>query len=330
MAYLLTDEEMNMSADELYELAVEVYIGEGDIYEREERHDELLRAAIKKVKGGHLRSMWALADSLSSNESGRLEAAKLYERIAKNYGDERAAYFGGYILYFKTHGSEHTLNRAMKLLTFASEKNIAEAIEIVGNHYMYFDYLDKEGHALAARLLKKAEDTRLFAFRESTMGRLYELLGEYLSEGRGTPCDPKGAFEAFEMAIRYGNTLTEHDLGECYLTGFGTQKDPQKAFECFMNTKHLYASQYRIGWCYLYGEGVDKDEIEGMKWLADAAAGGDGNAMYEYALATIEGRGVAKNEKIGISLMKEAFEEGASMSAYNYLNKLFPEDYPLD
>jgi TPR repeat protein len=321
---------MEMSADELYEHALFVYNRDGGEAEKSERFEALLRLAIKKKRGGHVKAMRCLADHLELYEKRLIEAAKIYEKLATKHNDAHAAYKGGYIFYYKADASAETEERALGLLSIAAEANIAEAIVMVAEHYMLFAFGDEEKLAYAAKLLKKIEDTRLHAYRDSTMGRFYYLLGSYLKDGLGTECDPEGAFDAFQMSIRVGSYLTEYDVGECYLTGFGTEKDTKKAFECFMNTKELYSSQYRIGWCYMYGEGVEKDEAEGIKWLGEAALNGDADAMYEYALATIEGRGVEADAERGLSLMEEAFDEGASMSAYNYLNKLFPDDYPLD
>ena len=329
-SYELNDIENGMSADALYEHALSTYIGEAEAPYRKERYEALLRAAIAKKKGGHRKAMRALAQHLGADEPRGLEAARLYERLALKYGDERAAYEGGYYFYFNARGSEYTIKRAIKLLTIAAEGNVAEAIVIIGEHYMYFEHSDEEGKRLAVRLLKKVESTRLWADFDDTMGRLYSLLGAYLKEGRGTECDPEGAFDAFVMSVRTGDYLTEYDVGECYLTGFGTKKDTEKAFECFMNTKCLAVSKYRIGCCYLRGEGVEKDEAEGVSWLRLAAEEENGDAMYELALCTIEGTGSEKDEELGIELMRRAFDDGASIKAYYYLNKLFPEEYPIE
>ena len=329
MAYELSEKELAMTPSQLYDLAIFEYARDKE-NEREERFVALLRAAIKKSGGRHVRALWALAEHLSIDDATKLEAAKLYERIAKRHGDARAAYYAGYLLYYRADKSETTRKRALSLLTMAAEENIAEAIEMVATHYRIFGYSDAEGERLAARLLKKVEDTRLFAFHTSTMGNVYDLLGHYLSEGCGCEADPKGAFEAFEMAVNYGNRVCLCDLGECYLNGFGVECDPARAFECFMETKYLAASKYRIGYAYIYGIGAEKNEAVGIKWLKEADESGDADATFELALAAIEGRGVEKDEEKGIEIMRRAFDEGASMRAYEYLAKLFPDEFPME
>ena len=210
--YELSENEKTLSAGKLYDLAIFEYARDKE-NERDERFVALLRAAIKKSGGRHVRALWTLAEHLSINDKTKIEAAKLYERIAKRHGDARAAYYAGYLLYYRADKSETTRKRALSLLTMAAEENIAEAIEMVATHYRIFGYSDTDGERLAARLLKKVEDTRLFAFHTSTMGDVYDLLGHYLSEGLGCEVDPKGAFEAFEMAVNYGNRVCLCDLG---------------------------------------------------------------------------------------------------------------------
>ena len=92
MKYNLTENEKRLSADELYGLAVDTYIGEGSEAEREARYEAYLRAAIERSGGEHLSARLALAEHLSHDDEKVIEAVSLYAGIAKKHGDARAAY----------------------------------------------------------------------------------------------------------------------------------------------------------------------------------------------------------------------------------------------
>ena len=131
------------------------------------------------------------------------------------------------------------------------------------------------------------------------------------------------------MAVRRGEPLALSDLGECYFKGFGTEQDLERALECFMETKHLGVSKYYIATYYLYGLLGMLDEPEGVRWLKEAVEDGDGDAMYELASAMLRGKGTEQDLEGGIEMMKRAFDEGANIKAYEFLHKMFPEEYPM-
>lgn len=329
MSYELTEKERSMSADELYGLAVDIYVGEGSDAECEARYEAYLRAAIERSGGEHSAAKLSLAELLERQDGRIIEAASLYAAIAKKHRYARAAYKAGKLLYYKTNDKDAVIDEALELFKLAAEAGLAEAIVELARYYMCHAYDDKEGQRYAFSLLSRVDDTRLEALHDITMGMLYSLYGEYAREGYGTECDPALAFDCFDMAVRHGNTIALTYLGECYFKGFGTEQDLERAFECFMESSHLGTSKYYIGMYYLYGLSGRLDEPEGIRWLKEAVDIGDGDAMYELALATIDGRGTPKDENLGIEMMKRAFDEGASMMAYEFLNKMFPDEYPM-
>lgn len=329
MKYELTENEKKMSADELYGLAVNTYIGEGEKEELEARYEAYLRAAIDKSGGEHLSARLALAEHLSHEDSKVIEAASLYAGIARKHGDARAAYKAGRMLYYNVKDNESVIGTAIELFRTAAEGNLAEAIVELARHYRYFAYDDEEGQRYAFSLLCRIDDTRLDAIYDLTVGRLYALYGEYARDGIGTECDPTLAFECFEMAVRRGEKVALSDLGECYFKGFGTECDLERALECFMETKHLGVSKYYIAMYYLYGLLGMLDEPEGVRWLKEAVEDGDGDAMYELATAMLRGTGTEQDLEGGIEMMKRAFDEGANIKAYEFLHQMFPEEYPM-
>jgi hypothetical protein len=68
---------------------------------------------------------------------------------------------------------------------------------------------------------------------------------------------------------------------------------------------------YNLGVMFLQGQGTVKNEVEGFKWIRQAAEGGDPRASYVYGVLLCEGKGVVKNAREGHSWLTKASEMGS-------------------
>jgi TPR repeat protein len=67
---------------------------------------------------------------------------------------------------------------------------------------------------------------------------------------------------------------------------------------------------------------VPKDAIETGRWLAAASAGGNVDAMVEYAIALFNGTGVVKDETAAAALLQKAARKGNPVAQNRLANIL--------
>ena len=316
--------------DEIYEKA---QLAEIEGYTDPVQEKNALDLYRKAAEKGHFLSQWHLAEYLHLFGEGKRdesECTKWYEACALRHKYPRAFYHAG-VRYCFGSGVRVSIRKGIEYLTYAAEKGIGEAIVWLGRHYTVYrrsKKLRKKGFDLLCRV----DTERLtYLYDDNTPGELYSLLGDCYKEGRGTKVNPEKAFECYKKSANMGDLGGQVELGRCYKDGFGVGQDGKKAVELFRESSEYHGdAQYMLGMCYLDGIGVEKDEKEGVRWLQMAVDDGWGEPMYHLALCYIDGRGVKKDREKGLDLMRRAFDEGAILDAYLYLNKIFPDEYPLN
>ncbi|GAN08010.1 cobalamin biosynthesis protein CobT [Mucor ambiguus] len=69
---------------------------------------------------------------------------------------------------------------------------------------------------------------------------------------------------------------------------------------------HTRRMKYFLGYLYMHGHGVEKDTQESLRWLADAADGGDGDAAYEIGMHLSD-----KQDDLLSQEIRRRFQQGA-------------------
>ena len=312
-----------MNSDELFEKARRLYSARFDDPECREEAKTILRAL---ANDGHRVAAYMLADIVEFDGGDEYET--ILERVAIEHGDTKAAMLAGIAMMKRMDYGDKSIDRPLKLLFMAAEDRWVEAIVELGAYYLYYRSDDKAGYERAFKLLRLVHTTRLVSLHDSAMKKLYELLGRYeLNQAKECNSEDgfKEAFEAFDLAYRYGSTVACGEIGKCYFNGLGTAVDYGKALEFFRTSEHLANSKAYIGRCLLGGLGCEMDKALGIEYLRLAASENDADGMYYLALSTIHGNGVEADKVEGLRLMREAYKVGKSMDAFLYLEENCPK-----
>ncbi|MGE0500934.1 MAG: tetratricopeptide repeat protein [Rhizobiaceae bacterium] len=146
-----------------------------------------------------------------------------------------------------------------------------------------------------------------------------------LSDGRYAEKDPKGAFALMEAAAEAGNTLAQFNLAQMILAQQPSGDQLRKAVDYYKRAAEggLPDAQYAVARIYTEGTaGYSRDDAEARKWLIRAAALGFDTARLDLGTWLVQGRGGAKDEKLGFRWLKAA-AEGGNVAAQNRVAKLY-------
>jgi TonB family protein len=132
-------------------------------------------------------------------------------------------------------------------------------------HYLLGDLDFKKSEKTAFQMMQRAAALQ-FAPAETK-------LGEFYSNGIGTPVDKAKAVELFDQAAFHGDAIGEYDLGTAYLGGVGVARDPHLAWELFTRAadKDLGAAEFALGLMLETGDGAAVDLPQATKWYRKSA-----------------------------------------------------------
>ena len=127
----------------------------------------------------------------------------------------------------------------------------------------------------------------------------------------------QGAVPGLLDHAQRGNPLAQVYLGLAYYNGHGVAEDDSTAFTWFWRAaRQGYAEgQFQLGYMYTYGYGIPEGEPDpegkAVEWLARAAEQRHADAQFNLGLMYIAGSGVATDEDKGLSLIRQAAQNGS-------------------
>ncbi|WP_293898765.1 tetratricopeptide repeat protein [Sphingobacterium sp. UBA5670] len=189
----------------------------------------------------------------------------------------------------------------LQLLEQAAEKNIGEALLLLGD-YFFFDYDQREEYDKGFDYYTRAEK----------LGSLSEGLGMCYEFGIGVEVQPAKAFGYYQQAAAQGNQQAIYRLGRCYYFGIGTEIDKTVAYEHFIEIAQQgnpYAC-YFVGVQLLDGEGIPMDLQDGVEWMMKAADADHAEAQFKLANCYLMGDGVEENEDLALEWFERAADNG--------------------
>lgn len=200
----------------------------------------------------------------------------------------------------------------------------------------------------AVELFIKQDYDRAFplleALSEKGDNEILESLAYCYESGKGTEQNYGKAAQAYAQAANNGSDYALLNLGHYYLNGYGVQKDTVRALALWdraadhgydfanqdlaihytyegnieMAAKYIGKSValgnkdaiYKYAMLTMDGMGVKRDSIQGMKLLQTAANLGVSEAMTYVGDAYLTGRIVPKNSLLGVTYIEKAIESG--------------------
>lgn len=123
--------------------------------------------------------------------------------------------------------------------------------------------------------------------------------------------DNEKSFSYLKMAAENGGDEALMRLGNLYYKGIGTKADPEKAEQCYRKAWDAgnTLAGTMLGLIYIYDHEDPESIKKGIAYLEQASREGDNNAFRELALCILYGRGVERNEELGLKVLKNLAEE---------------------
>lgn len=123
--------------------------------------------------------------------------------------------------------------------------------------------------------------------------------------------DKEKSFSYLKMAAENGGDEALMRLGNLYYKGIGTKADPEKAEQCYRKAWDAgnTLAGTMLGLIYIYDHEDPESIKKGIAYLEQASREGDNNAFRELALCILYGRGVERNEELGLKVLKNLAEE---------------------
>ena len=123
--------------------------------------------------------------------------------------------------------------------------------------------------------------------------------------------DKEKSFSYLKMAAENGGDEALMRLGNLYYKGIGTKADPEKAEQCYRKAWDAgnTLAGTMLGLIYIYDHENPESIKKGIAYLEQASREGDNNAFRELALCILYGRGVERNEELGLKVLKNLAEE---------------------
>jgi TPR repeat protein len=107
-------------------------------------------------------------------------------------------------------------------------------------------------------------------------------------------------------------------LGSCYYNGRGVERDLQKAFYWHKKSAEL-GETTGMNDIAVVDYGFEIPDSERVMWLKKAADSGDGFALCNLGSRYLLGKGVERDEKLAIQLLKKSAEQQDTPSAFYVL-----------
>ncbi len=169
----------------------------------------------------------------------------------------------------------------------------------------------------AARWYHKAAK-KGYARSESRLGQCYQ-------HGRGVIKDAVEAVRRYRIAISKGIVQAKNHLGLCFLKGIGVIENQQMGLKLIREAADAGCAMAmnNLGYFYLNGyHGLPRDDRKAFKYFTLAGEKGWEMAWSNLGLCYLEGRGVDRDVKTGVSWVLKAVEKDF-VPAFNQLGKLY-------
>jgi len=149
------------------------------------------------------------------------------------------------------------------------------------------------------------------------------LLGELHREGFAVRRDPEAAARWYRLAATKGDRQAQFALGMAHLSGSGVEKNPALAREWLDKA----AAAGHAGALYNLGVMALEAEVQDARTAArlfeKAAAAGDPDAAYGFAMLLREGLGVSRDRPRAVGYLRQAAEEKHVAAMVEYAIALF-------
>lgn len=290
---------------------IDSLIETASILEEEYLHEEAMKLYKKAAERGDVSAQYKLADCYYyhygvkwDDEEGikrcRETAVKWYTKAAEQGGAD--AQFSLACCYFDGDGVEEDKKEAIKWYSNSAKQNNAKAMRMLANCYFDGEGVEQNNYEAVKWLKKSAEQGSIDAMLQ---------LSECYFDGEVVEKD-------FDEAVMWLRKVAEQDdanaksyamleLVERYEYGKGVETNKQEA-QKWCNKLEKIAEQEdahiltRLGTLY-YEKG---DYNSAVKWFEKVVELDEEEAQYYLGLCYFDGKGVEKNIKTAVSLIKQA------------------------
>ncbi len=148
----------------------------------------------------------------------------------------------------------------------------------------------------------------------STSLKLYLMVADLMATPGWAGYDPDEAIKLYNRIKDINRGEVSYELAQHYKKGSLGEENKPKAFGIYMNIVREYGPAYKlygkcayeISICYRDGIGTKKSHEKWMDWLGNAARANNPSAVFDLAIARIEGNGIEKDKSEGVRLMVRA------------------------
>lgn len=151
-------------------------------------------------------------------------------------------------------------------------------------------------------------------------------LGHMYMNGEGVGANYATMIELFNEGEKNGYPLATRWLAEAYMRGIGVRKNKRAAMELYARCLSGFidmcdsgdvSAQFQCGLDLIQGEFCDKNEALGLSRLKQAYDDGSVPAGREYAGCVILGKGCVRNPASGIAMLEELGANGSAGALYD-------------
>lgn len=208
------------------------------------------------------------------------EAVRILTRAAAS--GNSSAYISLGKMYMSGYDIKRDLNEALKYFEAAKKLGRKEAIELIADIYHNKSYTGRDV-AYAYDLYREAQALGFESAGAKADSILSAREGYYYHATRAEESMPKDAFRGYAVATVMGHAPAMLKLAECYALGIGVKRNRKEAFLWYKKAHGagLEDASLPLGVCYARGLGVAFDYRLGIKYLTEAANGGDDRAVSE-------------------------------------------------
>jgi len=234
------------------------------------------------------------------------EALEEYKTLARG-GNAEAAFYAG-VLYDKGLGSEANKKTAFKWYKMSAEGGYPQAQFIVAMIYLAGEIVP-ENQVLGKQWLEKSAAQGL----KEAQSSLKMFFAAGLFKENKPPQQDSIARDSIAAEVAGTATATNSS---------GSSAAPVPEFIFYKNkspgelqkaaTDGDASAQLTLAIFYRQGTGVRKNPAEAFKWAKKAADQNMPFAKFMLAGMYLTGRGVGKNQDLGITLMQQAFKQGVA------------------
>ena len=286
----------NMSAKEIFDLAINYYFGT-DVKKNKEKAAELFEEAANagyKFAINNLAFMYKNGDGVKKDT----EKAVMLLQQAADAGNGNAAYDLAE-MYFKADSVPLEMKKSAQLLQQSVDANHPTAAYNLA--LMNYDGIHIEKNKQkAAILLQKSVDLGN-AKAAYNLAVMYQT-GDYFEQ------DLQQAAVFYQKSMDLGYDEAINNLAMMYKDGEGVEQNLDKAFALCQQGAKLNNSNATNNLAVMYknGDGISKDLKKAVKLFQQAVKLGNSNAMNTLAGMYRNGNGVIKNMDQAVDLLQQA------------------------